>query len=781
MSRLAEISATRWELRLSAFLRAELAPAPGRALAAARIVVAIVVTTVLVMALHAPHASYAIVTILMVSQANAGASLAKAILRVLGTVIGAGLGIFMYTATLDQPWLRVVALGPVAAFFVLLSQTTTVPYFGFLAGITAMMVMTATGNSAEHGLEVGLWRFAMVLLGTVIGTGSQIFLWPGDPEKLLLESLVQRMKAVEEIVAARCRGTVARTGASEALLLTGLTHQLDLLDHAESRYPSLRQHHLEQVALIGGVEQLLTAALSFAHRKGDLPAAVRPRLAEIADACSRVREALEQRKPIDAWNPLPNRPSNEELIQGGGAGELPMLVELEQILQGLPRATGFLEPGHRPTGTITSGLILDAPTRGAFFTPAFSLGNTDVMHFSLRVGVAAILAYVAYEGMAWPGLSTAVWTTLIVAQATLGASLQKAFLRLLGAVLGGAIGILTIVVLMPVMTSLASLLVVTTAVFFLAAWIMVGSARISYVGIQIGFAFALSVLNEPGPTTDLAPARDRVAGIILGILTSFLVFQLSGGVALARVAMRRSLSSAFRSLAGLSRVGLSGEPTGPDARPVRGWRWKVYQDLSNALRLQDESKFEWGARRVERVVERRRVTRLVTAAQATFLSLLALVHHRLAVDLSRAPAGIREALRALAEEVVESFQRMGHRVDGGTTGVEFDLEQRLAVACHQMDTLPAGVEPGLQAHLRGRLSLYEDLVSHLRRIHGFLEDLHVPGKRTTGEREDWGGLTSGVVEWPKELGPFNARRRAPLPAFHSVLGVPEFPQWRNGW
>ena len=104
MTRQESISTVGWEDHLLKFLRAEMAPTPGRAQAAARIVVACLVTTVLVMTMHSPHASYALVTIFVISQTNAGASLSKALLRILGTAFGAAVGMTAYIAFLDHPW-----------------------------------------------------------------------------------------------------------------------------------------------------------------------------------------------------------------------------------------------------------------------------------------------------------------------------------------------------------------------------------------------------------------------------------------------------------------------------------------------------------------------------------------------------------------------------------------------------------------------------------------------------------------------------------------------------
>lgn len=63
----------------------------------------------------------------------------------------------------------------------------------------------------------------------------------------------------------------------------------------------------------------------------------------------------------------------------------------------------------------------------------------------------------------------------------------------------------------------------TLPVFALAAWIAAGSERIAYAGIQIGFTFALAFLSWFGPLSNLTELRDRVIGILLGVLVSSIV------------------------------------------------------------------------------------------------------------------------------------------------------------------------------------------------------------------------------------------------------------------
>src|SRR5262249_1834759 len=217
----------------------------------------------------------------------------------------------------------------------------------------------------------------------------------------------------------------------------------------------------------------------------------------------RLRRALAPRTPAD-----PTESSPPALDTNLGAPDdaplLPALHGLERVLDSLPQATGFLDRDRSPASLPASRALLDTPA-GAFFTPAFSIANTEAIAFAFRCGLAATLAYVAYHGLAWPGLSTATLTTILVAQSSFGATARKALLRVIGATLGGVLGLFVITVAMPNMDSLASLLIVVAVCMGLAAWINAGSSRIAYAGLQIGYAFVLSALADLGPTTDLEP------------------------------------------------------------------------------------------------------------------------------------------------------------------------------------------------------------------------------------------------------------------------------------
>ncbi|WP_408740515.1 FUSC family protein [Acetobacter senegalensis] len=135
-----------------------------------------------------------------------------------------------------------------------------------------------------------------------------------------------------------------------------------------------------------------------------------------------------------------------------------------------------------------------------------------------------MLCYFLFKVLAWPGIHTCVITCFIVALPTMGEMISKLTLRISGALVGGAMGIGSLIVLMPHLQNSAAFLAMMAVGSLLACWIKTGDERIAYAGLQIGLAFFLSDLKGYGPTTDMTTARDRIIGILLGNFLTYAVF-----------------------------------------------------------------------------------------------------------------------------------------------------------------------------------------------------------------------------------------------------------------
>ena len=163
------------------------------------------------------------------------------------------------------------------------------------------------------------------------------------------------------------------------------------------------------------------------------------------------------------------------------------------------------------------------PKPKSFFVPdAFT--NPAHVHFALKVTFAAMFCYIFYSAIDWTGIHTAFITCTFIALESTGATLHKGVLRIGGCIIGGALALFTIVFLMPHMVTIASLVVVVACASAIAGWVATGSELISYAGLQIAFAFFYSVFQGYAPDTDLDNVRDRVVGILFGLIVTGVVF-----------------------------------------------------------------------------------------------------------------------------------------------------------------------------------------------------------------------------------------------------------------
>ena len=162
---------------------------------------------------------------------------------------------------------------------------------------------------------------------------------------------------------------------------------------------------------------------------------------------------------------------------------------------------------------------------GLFKPDAFT--NPAHVQFALKVTFAAMFCWIVYQAIDWTGIHTAFITCTFIALETTEATLYKGTLRIAGCLIGGALALFTIVFLMPHMETIASLIVVVAFACTMAGWVATGSERISYAGLQIAFAFFYSLfqsLPDYRPDTDLDNVRDRVVGILFGLVVTGLVF-----------------------------------------------------------------------------------------------------------------------------------------------------------------------------------------------------------------------------------------------------------------
>ncbi len=669
-------AAASWEPAFFAFLRRELVPSPARWRGTMRLTLLSVLGMGIAECLHLPEAEYLLIFVFAVNLPDAWPSLRKAWLRGIGVIFGSVAALLTCLVFAQQPWALLVIQSLAVGATLYFSRTTTAPYAVTLAGFAFVLLTPSLQAAPESFLTTALWRATMSTVGAVGGTLAQLWIWPDNPEQRLLEGLAERLRTVAELLERSGDGTV---DVLQVIPTTSvqLATQLDLLASVEARSPWLRRHHAEQVRVVTELERILLDALQLAQVLNETgpppPRDIRHRLAALSAAF---------RQRADAWerDDGPERlPASESGIPSpitGSPGEKvdTLLADLEQSLQRLDGALAFLRLGDRESTAWRQGIepVHEPLYQQKLLKPADARVQADALRFGLKGALAATVCYLIYIGLDWPGIATCVAMCLLVAQSSVGAGYSRSLLIFCGAILGGAAAFVIIVFFVPNLFGLSPFLVLTGSVFFLAAWIASGTGRTAYLGVQMALTFALVLFATSGPTLSLAPAGDRLIGVLLGVTVMSLV-DLSLWPNFAGMALRRRLRNSLRSLARLT-TALSRSDWDAFGAAAHG----VHLDLAAVLNLYSEWQLEFGRPTARNAAAQDRLLTLAQRIEDLFLHLLDLGRLRKTRPVASFPSGWSASLRRADETMTAVLEAWAEGTTSSRTHVGSDSLEAVA-------------------------------------------------------------------------------------------------------
>lgn len=472
------------------FLTRELRDAPGRANYTLRLTLSCAVLIVLFMTLHIPFLAVALIVVFYVSQPNVLMIKLVSVVFVVTVSVALGGVLLIVKWTYDYPLIRLVA--SVALFFCAIYLMRVLGKLGlafFVVALAVIYAQTFPSMTSQSEILVRLLLWLWVAINTAIVV------------TLLVNACFQQafpgyqFKAHLVVMLRQTARTLTKPGEEQPTFkaLAGQFNQLQsLYQQAARATPEIAASPQTWQSLMGAALRCyhLATLLQPGHDHPDARQRIACELNALADNLSTAAD----------FQPLP--------VPRGGANSA-ILQEMALVLARLAR--GEVIP--LPQGEVEKAPLL---VPDAWSNPAY-------LHFALKTLLATLLCYVFYTAADWQGIHTIMLSCVIVAQPGLGATMQKTWLRIGGALLATLIALLLIVFVQPWTDSLSGLLAMTLPVFALSAWIAAGSERIAYAGIQIGFTFALAFLSWFGPLSNLTELRDRVIGILLGVLVSSIV------------------------------------------------------------------------------------------------------------------------------------------------------------------------------------------------------------------------------------------------------------------
>jgi multidrug resistance protein MdtO len=637
---------------------------------------------------------------LVISRESPRATLQSGGTMLLVMTIGAAYLLIAASFVIDVPMLHF--LWVVCSFYLAFFVISSMANYGAAVIFGVLMAFGVPFWDRHVPAYVNVEDTLRLTLAVLVGVAATVLvelafsrLRPGDE---IVLPLADRLAAVQGLVACYAEDQTADQAASDRITrfaMLGTSRLRRLLRRSD--YCSEYRLVMSSVAtLVGWLVDVAASLpqLSFRPSSND-----QRQLEDLTAAIVSIRSDLINRR-LPA--PVQFSPGEEP------ASGVPLMAEMKKIIEFIPHAFA----GSQFVDEYRS-LSEDAPKSKLLVSDAFV--NPKHIKFALRGCMAASLCYIIYNSLNWPGIgAVSVSTCVLTALTTIGASRQKQVLRFTGVFTGGFLFSMgSQIFILPHIDSIAGFTVFFAAVISVCAWIMTSSPRLSYFGLQAAFAFFLINLQDFHIQTSLLVARDRVIGILVGLVMMWLAFDQLWG-APASVEMKRTFISNLRLLARFVREPSPGTERIWSRNPLQD---TIGTDFDTVNALADAVLFEFGPSRQQNLALRGQIRRWLPQLRLLFVTRIALLDYRLQLPGFELPETVRLAQVEFDNRLSNVLEGMADRMEEKGPGMRENLEESFRLVEQTVSTCCADLpKEAFTSQLEGLLPLsrrIETLVSNL--------------------------------------------------------------------
>jgi multidrug resistance protein MdtO len=631
------------------FLKHELAPYPGRAVTVARMVLAATLVMIICNTFRIPYAFLGAIFALLISRESPRATLSSA-----GTILAVAATGVVYILASVQLVISVPALhflwiigSLLLAFYMLAVVTNYGACLVFALVVSVAVTIWDRHLSAETNVEDTLYLFLVAVIAVVVTLVVELAFKRVRPGDDIVLPVADRLAAIHSLLMCYVEGRpVDQTTEEKVIRLgmlgtSGMRRALGRSDYS----PQYRAQMGGVVALVGSLVDMTTALIQLSFEPSSMD---REHLRSLAATVESVRADLVNRRIPVAIAVSPE----------GEPHRMPLLREMENTIALIPQAFAGSIDEHQDSSEET-------PRTKFFAADAFA--NPEHFRFALKGCFAVSACYVIYNAIDWTSMAVTVMLTCFsTALSTIGASRQRQVLRIAGFVVGGLlIGMGSQVFLLPYLDSITAFTVFFVLVTALAAWFMTSSPRLSFFGLQLAIVFFVINLQTFARDTSISVARDRVAGVALGLLMMWLIFDQLWR-ARASVAMRKAFISTLRLLAQFAR-----EPVSADLR-LAMQRTSILHDtintkFDNVRSLADGVLLEFGPSRRQDLALRDRIRRWQPQLRTLFLMRVASLKYRLQLPGFELPEAVIGSLQTYDEASAQMLENVADQMEGKTS------------------------------------------------------------------------------------------------------------------
>jgi multidrug resistance protein MdtO len=614
------------------FLRWEIAPYPGRTNTVARMTVTATLVMLIVVTFRIPNAFLAALYAILLARENLAATWNSGRVVFLGFVCASVytlIGMMLFRGSPLTHFFWVVA-SLYLVFFVIRTATNYIAAATFAIPIGITLPLWDHPLPSQVQVEGTLWPVLIIAVGSAVTMATEAIYRIFDRSDPLIVS-VDDLLLTTQLAAER----IANYETLPQSTLDKIC-QYQMTGTGRLRVTLLRQgldptRRAQRSALISLAGRLIGLAADLAQTPHQFHEDDALRLRVLSERLASIRTTLRAADVVAGLPPA---------LEGPTPSTLPMLQEMERVVELLVEV---LQRNEIADGSLNRRGR--AWWHGILVPDAFQ--NREYQRFAFAGCLAATICYVLYNVLDWPGIGqTCVITCIVTALTTVGNSLQAQFLRFAGFVAGGLLlGLSAQIFILPCIDTIFGFSVFFAAATAIAAWFATSSPRLSFFGVQMALSFYFINLQDSHLQTDLTIARDKIMGVLLGILAMGLIFDRFGTKSDAQQG-RSLFVRTVRMLADLGDCPATCTET-VAASEIRRLRSQINDNFASLESQMDAARFEFEfrRRREREAVECGRIQSLQPPLRSIYLLQLSLLSRR----------GTRESNSQLTEQQTQAL------------------------------------------------------------------------------------------------------------------------------
>jgi hypothetical protein len=536
-----------WLDRLEALVARELAPSSRKIRSALRISMIVTIAIGLDASCHV-NTQLGAVIVWLLAGAGPMMSIRKALAWQIAVMLAVITSVVMARAFVETPWLMLPFV------FVWISFST---YLGAVRKLGAgMLVIQIICLITFYGVvfspgEIG-WDAAASFDGSAIAFGVIVvfdnWLWPDPGEPILIESLVAGVARTRSQFLGAANFFLAGENVPRPPLpapTSDLPAHMALLDQAVAEGVSEHRRAILLAAITLAARFSLEVDRLIGTAREQLPreirTMVRGEVQKAVDAIAAALDEISHKLPArivagtDEQTPatrtqarlaMDNLAARVVEIRSAYIGKVSSaeVGNFADFIDSLAVLTRHIEhPLDEPPGPSNRDPSNTPVPRKSVIPRLSDPADAALVRYCLKVGLCTVVGYLIGVISQRPDLFIILVTVLTTATPTYGATLQKMYLRITGAVIGGAVSLLAIIIVSPNFDTLPAYILTAFAVFYAFAYSSLGKARMSFAGKQMGVIFSL-VFIELSPALNIYEPLWRIWGLLLGDFVVAVVF-----------------------------------------------------------------------------------------------------------------------------------------------------------------------------------------------------------------------------------------------------------------